>query len=71
MLVQPHLELFSSSYTSALLISIDGKNPWILDSGATNHLTGYSEHFASYIPCVGNEKIRIVDDSLAPIAGKG
>ena len=24
----------------------------------------------SYIPCVGNEKIRIVDGSLAPIAGK-
>ena len=25
----------------------------------------------SYIPCVGNENIRIVDGSLAPIAGKG
>ncbi|KAA0035860.1 transport protein sec23 [Cucumis melo var. makuwa] len=22
------------------LISVDGKNPWILDSGATDHLTG-------------------------------
>ncbi|KAA0041222.1 vacuolar protein sorting-associated protein 26A-like [Cucumis melo var. makuwa] len=53
------------------LISVDGKNPWILDSGATDHLTGFSEHFVSYTPCVGNEKIQIVDDSLAPIAGKG
>ncbi|KAA0052230.1 reverse transcriptase [Cucumis melo var. makuwa] len=53
------------------LISVDGTNPWILDSGATDHLTGFSEHFVSYTPCAGNEKIRIADGSLAPIAGKG
>ncbi|KAA0052292.1 hypothetical protein E6C27_scaffold207G001230 [Cucumis melo var. makuwa] len=53
------------------LISVDGKNPWILDSGATDHLTGSSEHFISYAPCAGNKKIRIADDSIAPIAGKG
>ncbi|KAA0051253.1 Beta-galactosidase [Cucumis melo var. makuwa] len=33
--------------------------------------SGSSEHFISYAPCVGNEKIRIVDSSLAPITGKG
>ncbi|KAA0057265.1 Beta-galactosidase [Cucumis melo var. makuwa] len=53
------------------LISVDRKNPWILDSMATNHLTGSSKHFISYSPCAGNEKIRIADSSLAPIAGKG
>ncbi|KAL4030324.1 hypothetical protein IC575_008560 [Cucumis melo] len=53
------------------LISVDGTNLWILDSGATDHLTGFSEHFVTYTPCAGNEKIRIVDGSLAPIAGKG
>ncbi|KAA0067137.1 Cysteine-rich RLK (RECEPTOR-like protein kinase) 8 [Cucumis melo var. makuwa] len=52
-------------------ISVDGKNLWILDSGATDHLTGSSKHFISYVPCVGNEEIRIADDSLAPIADKG
>ncbi|TYK00188.1 Copia protein [Cucumis melo var. makuwa] len=31
------------------LISVDGKNPWILDSRATNHLTGSSKHFISKI----------------------
>ncbi|TYK05444.1 reverse transcriptase [Cucumis melo var. makuwa] len=51
------------------LISVDGMNPWILDSGATNHLTGSFESFVSYIPCASNEKIRIADGSLAPIAG--
>ncbi|TYK10665.1 Beta-galactosidase [Cucumis melo var. makuwa] len=31
--------------------SVYGKNPWILDSGTTDHLTGSSEHFISYVPC--------------------
>ncbi|KAA0062636.1 putative mitochondrial protein [Cucumis melo var. makuwa] len=53
------------------LISVDGKNPWILDSEATNHLIGFSEHFVSYTPYAGNEKIWIADDSLALIVGKG
>ncbi|KAA0063920.1 reverse transcriptase [Cucumis melo var. makuwa] len=33
------------------LISVDGKNSWILDSRATYHLTGSLEHFISYAPC--------------------
>ncbi|TYK03050.1 TMV resistance protein N [Cucumis melo var. makuwa] len=53
------------------LISVDGTNLWILDSGATDHLTGFSEHFVTYTPCAGNEEIWIADGSLAPIAGKG
>ncbi|TYK31446.1 TRAF-like family protein [Cucumis melo var. makuwa] len=56
---------------SLALISVDGKNPWILDSGPTDHLTGFSEHLISYALCAGNEKIRIADSSLVPIAGKG
>ncbi|KAA0033074.1 reverse transcriptase [Cucumis melo var. makuwa] len=52
----------TTSQTSSLTLSV------IAQSG---HLKGFSEHFVSYTPCVGNEKIRIVDDSLAPIAGKG
>ena len=34
-------------------------------------MTGSSQNFVSYILCVGNEKIKIADGSLAPIAGKG
>ena len=34
-------------------------------------MTGLSHLFKSYIPCASNEKIRIVDGSLSPIAGKG
>ena len=53
------------------LINIDRNKFWILDSSATIHLTGSSEHFIAYLPCAGNEKIRIADGSFAPIAGKG
>ncbi|KAA0039229.1 putative polyprotein [Cucumis melo var. makuwa] len=61
----------SSMSQSLGLISVDGSNPWILDSGVTDHLTGFSEHFVSYTPYADNEKIRIADGFLAPIAGKG
>ena len=44
---------------------------WILDYGATNHLTRSFEHFVSYILCASNETIRIADGSLASIAEKG
>ncbi|KAA0041009.1 reverse transcriptase [Cucumis melo var. makuwa] len=53
------------------LISVDGTNPWILDSRATDYLTGFLEHFVSYTIYASNEKIRIADGSLSPIAGKG
>ncbi|TYK18899.1 retrotransposon protein, putative, unclassified, expressed [Cucumis melo var. makuwa] len=43
----------------------------IANSRATDHLTGFSEHFISYTPYAGNEKIRIADGSLASIARKG
>ncbi|TYK25905.1 Cysteine-rich RLK (receptor-like protein kinase) 8 [Cucumis melo var. makuwa] len=53
------------------LISVDGTNLWILDSGATDHLTGFSEHFITYTSYASNEKIWIADGSSAPIARKG
>ncbi|TYK28634.1 reverse transcriptase [Cucumis melo var. makuwa] len=61
----------SSMPQSLDLISVDEKNLWILNSGATDYLIGSSEHFVSYTPYVGNEKIRIVDSFLVPIFGKG
>jgi len=61
----------SGTSQSLSLLSENGKKPWILDSGATDHLTGSSDNFLSYHPCVGHEKIRIVDRSFAPVASKG
>ncbi|KAG6467091.1 hypothetical protein ZIOFF_075100 [Zingiber officinale] len=45
--------------------------PWIIDSGATDHMMGSSRLFHSYIRIAGNQKIKIADGSLSAIAGKG
>ena len=44
---------------------------WIMDSGATDHMTSCSSLFLSYNPCAGNKKIRIADGSFSAIAGTG
>nr|KYP34264.1 hypothetical protein KK1_044804 [Cajanus cajan] len=30
-----------------------------------------SQYFSSYTPCAGNQKIKLADNSLAIVAGKG
>lgn len=45
--------------------------PWIIDSGASHHMTSSSNLFHTYSPCSGSNKIRIADASFSPIAGKG
>ena len=45
--------------------------PWIIDSGASDHMTNLSNCFSTYSPCSGLEKIRIADGSFSSIAGKG
>ena len=52
------------------LLSINGKKPWILDSGATDHLIESYDSFLSYFSNAGNEKIWIANRSFAPIASK-
>ncbi|XP_072062320.1 uncharacterized protein [Arachis hypogaea] len=45
--------------------------PWIVDSGASDHMTSLSPLFKTYSPCFENEKIRVADGSFSSIAGKG
>lgn len=47
------------------------KIPWIIDSGASDHMTGEYRLFDTYKPSSGSHKVRIADGSLSPIAGKG
>ncbi|CAJ2651427.1 unnamed protein product [Trifolium pratense] len=56
--------------TSALF-SVSPSRAWIVDSGASDHMTGDSTLFSSYSPCAGNHKIKIADGSFSAIAGKG
>ena len=52
-------------------ISIQPNIPWIIDSGASDHMTGQSQLFHPYLPSSGLNKVCIVDGSFSPIAGKG
>ncbi|KZV49361.1 hypothetical protein F511_10901 [Dorcoceras hygrometricum] len=61
----------SSSFQPMALHVFSPDIPWIVDSGATDHMTGSYGLFSSYAPCAGNKKIRIADGSLSPIAGIG
>ncbi|KAL5840805.1 hypothetical protein ACOSQ4_013413 [Xanthoceras sorbifolium] len=54
-----------------VLSCFSNHTPWIIDSGASNHMTSVSSLFNTYSPCSGLEQIRIADESLSPIAGKG
>jgi hypothetical protein len=45
--------------------------PWIIDLGATNHMTGSPKKFSSYTPRSGREKVCIADGSSAPVMGSG
>ena len=44
--------------------------PWIIDSGASDHMTDAHRLFSTYSPCAGNLKVKIADGTLSPIAGK-
>ena len=43
---------------------------WVIDSGATNHMTGASNLFTSYTPCSGKDKVHVADGSMVPITGR-
>ena len=40
----------------ALLSYLNTSTPWIIDSGASDHMTNSLKLFESYFPCLGNEK---------------
>ena len=44
-------------------------NSWVLDSGATDHMTHSSHQFNNYNPCPSQRKIAIANGSFTTIAG--
>jgi hypothetical protein len=70
----------SSSVDSSFHATSQGMKPhvrvtptksWIIDSGATNHMTGTSNLFTSYTPCSGKDRVHVADGSTIPITGQG
>ena len=64
----------SMAHTSNELYALSCRfksTPWIIDFGASDHMTNSSNMFESYSPCPGNKKVRIVYGHFSPIAGKG
>ena len=45
------------------------QNTWILDFGATDHMTHSSHRFMSYKPCPTTRKIVLANGSLTTVAG--
>ena len=44
---------------------------WIIDPGATDHMTSKSQLFHTYTPSLSNKKIVVVNGSLATVTGFG
>lgn len=44
---------------------------WIIDSGATDHMTNSSHKFITCSPCPSNKKISTADVTLVRVAGQG
>ena len=47
------------------------KNAWILDSGATDHMTHNPNQFKTYLPCPSNRKIVVADGTTTTVSSIG
>ena len=47
------------------------KDIWIIDSGATDHMTPYMSYLSSYSPLPNKRHITVANGSQAPIVGSG
>ena len=49
--------LFNSFMSNSSIFSA----PWIIDSGASDHMKNSFKLFQAYTPCFGNKKIKVAD----------
>ncbi|RVW99258.1 hypothetical protein CK203_030722 [Vitis vinifera] len=55
----------------ALTASRGGMKPWIMDTGASDHMTGDAAILQNYKPSNGHSSVHIADGSKSKIAGTG
>ena len=59
------------NFSMALSSHLQKNSPWIVDSGASDHMTGNSNLFHTFSPCSGNYMVQIADGSTSKVAGMG
>ena len=53
----------------AHIVQNNTSKPWIVDSGASDHMIGDINILKNYSPCSSHSAVRIVDGSFSPVAG--
>ncbi|TXG47841.1 hypothetical protein EZV62_027135 [Acer yangbiense] len=51
--------------------NINRTTTWLVDSGATDHMTQSAHEFVTYSPCSSNKNIATADGTLVTVAGQG
>ncbi|RVW56778.1 Retrovirus-related Pol polyprotein from transposon TNT 1-94 [Vitis vinifera] len=59
------------NFLSAFTAGKKRKKPWIVDSGASDHMTGDATIFDTYSSCPNNLTVRIADGSLSKVSRTG
>ena len=52
-------------------LHVNSLQPWIIDSGAFDHMAGLSNVFSTYNPCSEKDKVRTADGTQSSISSKG
>ena len=58
-------------FSHALNVRQENHTTWIVDSGASDHMTGNLNVFHEYIPYHDNFSVRIADGTLSRVLGRG
>ena len=58
-------------FSIALTVSKKHSSPWIIDSGASDHMTGDATLLNEYNQCTNNSTVRIADGSSSQVKGIG
>ena len=61
----------SNSSTTLKTNKVDRKNSWIVDFGASDHMTGDVTLIQNLTPCFENYSVKIADGSVSKVTSRG